>query len=167
MLVYFETQKIHTMKNQIKTILMSSAFVLFITSCTKESKTTTVHSTNTPETSASVIQGMRTAYANAMTDNDSLSYWYSHYMTDSTHCIAMMHRYDSMYHHQDSIMMYNYNTCHSSMNSGGGMHSGGGMMNGGGMMGTNNTTMDCTINGNDCTVMITSLHQQHIHHPTL
>ena len=59
------------------------------------------------------------------------------------------------------------------MNSGGGMmngnSTGGGMMGGntsnGNMMDGNGTKIDCSINGNNSTTMINSLHQQHIHHP--
>lgn len=178
------------MKTQsiIKTIVLSSAFALIITSCKKEPLTT--NSTTDPATVAA-IQGMRIAYTNAKTYNDSLNYWYS---LDSTHYIGMMLYCDSLYHNCNTIMMNNYNT----MNSGGGMMNGsttgvgmmnggssnGGMMSGGtsnnnssngGMMsgGTNNGNMmngnngqlNCTINGNNCAVMITSLHQHHIHHP--
>lgn len=145
----------------IKTIVMSCAIALLITSCKKEPLT----NTSDPAT-VTAIQGMRTAYNNAKTYNDSLNYWYN---LDSTHYVGMMHYCDSLYHNCNTIMMNNYNT----MSSGGSMMNGGsnngGMMNGGtsngGMMGANNTTLNCTINGNNCTTMINSLHQHHIHHP--
>lgn len=163
-------------KSIIKTIIMSSAIALFMTSCKKEPLT---NSTTDPATVAA-IEGMRTAYNNAKTYNDSLNYWYN---MDSTHYIGMMHYCDSLYHNCNTIMMNNYNT----MNSGGAMMNGntpsGGMMNGGtsnntsnggmmsggtnngSMMNGNNTTMNCTINGYSCATMINSLHQHHIHHP--
>lgn len=150
-------------KSFIKTIVMSGVIALIVTSCKKEPLT--VNSASDPATIAA-IQGMRTSYNTAKTYNDSLNYWYN---IDSTHYIGMMNYCDSLYHNSNSIMMTNYNT----MNSGGGMMNGsttnGGMMGGsttsGGMMGGNGTTYDCTINGNNSTTMINSLHQQHIHHP--
>ena len=145
------------MKTQIKIILISSVFALLITSCVKEQKS------ETPALNSDVaaIQTMRIAYTNAKTNNDSLNYWQGHPMVDSTHCVTMTLYFDSLYHHQDDIMMSNYNICHGNMGSGSGMMNGG--MNGS-MMGGNNTSMNCTINGNDCTTMINLLHQQHLYH---
>lgn len=148
-------------KSFIKTIVMSSAIALIVASCKKE----TVNATPDPATLAA-IEGMRTSYSSAKTYNDSLNYWYN---MDSTHYIGMMHYCDSLYHFGNTNMMNNYNI----MNAGGGMMNGstsnGGMMGGsatsGSMMSGNGTTYDCTINGNNSTTMINSLHQQHIHHP--
>ncbi len=144
----------------IKAIAIVSAVALIVTSCKKE--------TNSPNpATVAAIQGMRIAYNNTKTQNDSLNYWYN---MDSVHNIGMIYHCDSLYHYCNSIMMNNYNT----MNSEGGMMNGsstsGGMMGGGSsngnMMGGNGTTIDCSINGNNSTTMINSLHQQHIHHPT-
>lgn len=146
----------------IKTILLSSAIALLITACKKE-PLVTPNSTPDSATITAAIQGMRTAYNSTKTYNDSLNFWYNH--PDSTHYIAMMNYCDSLYHQNDYIMMNNYNI----MNSGGSMMNGGTMNGGttnGGMMSGNNTTYNCTINGNNSTTMISSLHQQHIHHPT-
>lgn len=77
---------------------------------------------------------------------------------------AMTYYFDSLYHRQDDIMMANYNISHGNMGSSGGMM-GTGTMNGN-MMNGNNTSTNCTINGNDCITMINSLHQQHLYyHP--
>ena len=146
-------------KSIINTIVMGCSIALIATACKKEPLT--VNPANNSATITAAVQGMRTSYNNAKTYNDSLNYWYN---MDSTHYIAMIHRCDSLYHNCNSIMMNNYNI----MNSGTGMMNGGstngGTMNGS-MMGQNNTTVNCTINGNSCTTMINTLHQQHIHHP--
>ena len=134
---------------------MSCAAALLASSCRKEP-----NPIPDPATVAA-IQEMRISYNSAKTYNDSLNYWYN---MDSAHYIVMIHYCDSLYHNSNNIMMNKYNI----MNSGGGMMNGG-MMNGGnsngGMMGGNNTSLNCNINGNNSTVMINSLHQQHIHHP--
>jgi hypothetical protein len=155
----------------IKAFVMISAIALIASSCKKES----VNPTPDPATVAA-IDGMRTAYNNAKTYNDSLNYWYN---MDSVHYVGMMNHCDSLYHFCNSTMMSNYNMMNSNGGMMGGSSTNGGMMGGsstnggmmggnttsGTMMGGNNTTVNCTINGTNCTTMINSLHKQHIHHP--
>jgi hypothetical protein len=136
-------------KSIIKTIVLGGSIALLATSCRKHCHKENL--TADPAAQTAAIQAMRTSYNNAVTYNDSLNYWYN---LGSTHYGSMMHRCDSLYHHCDNSMMSNYNY----------LCSGGGMMNGsGGMMGGNNTSMSCTINNSNCTTMIASLHNHHIH----
>jgi hypothetical protein len=151
-------------KNIIKTIVLCGSIALFATSCRKHCEQQNQPADTASQTAA--IQAMRTSFNNATTYNDSLNYWYN---MGATLYGSMMHRCDSVYHQCNNIMMSNYNYMNSTggmMNGNGGtMNGNGGMMGGsGGMMGGgNNTSMNCTINGNSCTTMIASLHNQHIH----
>lgn len=146
-----------------KLTILAFATVAVLFGCKKDinylSETSTADSTPTETINSSVTE-MRNAFNQASSYNDSLKNCMDHMMGGGMMNGGMMHMsgmHDSMYHHNDSIMLHHHNICHSNMSSCCSMSSGGHM----GMMDNGNMQMDCSINDKDCTLMMDSLHQVH------